>query len=85
MGFIFKFILIAIALSWIFSKLLQFFVKSKIKQFANHAQDLRREEERSRRPKNGNVNVDHVPDDFAARQAREIKGGDYIDYEEVKD
>jgi hypothetical protein len=85
MGFIFKFILIAIALSWIFSKLLQFFVKSKIQQFASHAQDLKQEEERRRRPKTGNVNVDHVPEDFASKRAKEIKGGDYIDYEEVKD
>lgn len=85
MGFIFKFLLIAIALSWIFSKLLQFFIRSKVKQFADHAQTLKREEELRRRPRDGSVHVDHVPRDFQEQKAKEIKGGDYIDYEEVKE
>ncbi len=84
MGFVFKFLLIAIALSWIFSKLLQFFLRSKLKQFVDHASDLKREEEFRSKPRNGNVNVDHVPRDNP-KKSQEIKGGDYIDYEEVKD
>ncbi|TVP42851.1 MAG: DUF4834 family protein [Mongoliibacter sp.] len=85
MGFILKFILIAVALSWIFSGLLKFFLRSKLKQFANHANDLKREEERRKKPKDGNVSVDHIPRDYQEKRTKEIRGGDYIDYEEVKD
>lgn len=88
MGFIFKFLLIAIAISWIFSKLLQFFLRSKLKQFVDHANDLKREEDKRNRgggPGNANVNVDHIPRDYQDKRSKEIKGGDYIDYEEVKD
>jgi hypothetical protein len=87
MGFIFKFLLIAIAISWIFSKLLQFFLRSKLKQFVDHANDLKREEQRRRKSGggDGNINVDHIPKDYQQKRSKEIKGGDYIDYEEVKD
>jgi hypothetical protein len=88
MGFIFKFLLIAIAISWIFSKLLQFFLRSKLKQFVDHANNLKREEDRRNRgggSGNANVNVDHIPRDYQDKKSKEIKGGDYIDYEEVKD
>lgn len=88
MGFIFKFLLIAIALSWIFSKLLQFFFRSKLKQFVDHANDLKKEEDRRNRgggSGKGNVNVDHIPRDYQEKKSKEIKGGDYIDYEEVKE
>ena len=87
MGFVLKFLLIAIGISWIFSKLLQFFLRSKLKQFVDHANNLKREEDIRKRGKgsNGNVNVDHIPKDYKERRAKEIKGGDYIDYEEVKD
>ncbi|RZS94939.1 DUF4834 family protein [Cecembia calidifontis] len=87
MGFIFKFLLIAIALSWIFSKLLQFFLRSKLKQFVDHANNLKREEELRKKGRSGKgeVNVDHIPRDYQEKRAKEIKGGDYIDYEEVKD
>jgi len=85
MGFILKFILIAVALSWIFSKLLKFFVRTKIRQFAAHADELRREEERRRRPEQQGVKVDHIPPSYQEKRNRDLKGGDYIDYEEVKD
>lgn len=85
MGFVFKFILISIALSWIFSKLLQFFLRSKLKQFVDHASNLKKEDEFRSSPRNGNVNVDHVPRDYQDQKSKEIRGGDYIDYEEVKD
>jgi hypothetical protein len=85
MGYILKFILIFIAISWIFSKLLQFFVKSKLKQFVERSQDLQREEIRRKKQNKEGVVVDHIPDDFQQKRAKEIRGGDYVDYEEVKD
>lgn len=85
MGFVFKFLLIAIAISWIFSKLLQFFLKSKLKQFVDHANNLKREDDLRKNPKDGNINVDHIPKEYQEKRSKEIRGGDYIDYEELKE
>lgn len=85
MGIVFKLLLVFIALSWIFSKLMGFFLRSKLKQFVAHSDNLQKEEQRRKRPADGNVNVDFVPSDFKERKSKEIRGGDYVDYEEVKD
>ncbi|HYG39892.1 MAG TPA: DUF4834 family protein [Cytophagales bacterium] len=34
-----------------------------------------------RRPASGNINVDYIPED---KSKKEFKGGEYVDYEEVK-
>ncbi len=86
MGLIFKLLLFFIAISWIFSKLLGFFVKIKLKQFVSHSEDLKREEKRKKSGSTDDgINVDYVPRDFKEKQSKEIRGGDYVDYEEVKD
>jgi len=87
MGFILKFLIISIALSWIFSKLLQYFLRSKLKRFVDKVNNVQREEMHRSKPKNGNVNVDYIPKDHRDKRARESKGldGEYIDYVEVKD
>lgn len=36
-----------------------------------------------KRPNDGNVNIDSVPPDKQSRKS-EFKGGEYVDYEEVK-
>jgi len=38
----------------------------------------------NRRPTNGNINVDYVPKKGDKRGSDDYKGGDYVDYEEVK-
>ena len=49
--------------------------------------ESRRQQQRSRyqRPK-GDVNIDYVPEDQKkkGRSSQDFKGGDYVDYEEVK-
>jgi hypothetical protein len=86
MGFILKFILITVALSWIFTNLLRFFLKSKLKRFFDQMQEVQREERPRQRPSQGNVNVDYVPKSHQKKttQPREIDG-EYVDYIEVKD
>lgn len=38
-----------------------------------------------RQPTNGNVNIDYIPeDDKKARESKNFKGGEYVDYEEIK-
>jgi len=87
MGFILKFLIISIALSWIFSKLLQYFLKSKLKKFVDQVNNVQREERHQARPKNGNVNVDFIPKDHQQKRSRDTNSldGEYIDYVEVKD
>lgn len=47
-------------------------------------QDFSRPE--SRRPSDGNVNVDYVPEDRKrkGKSKKDFDGGEYVDYEEIK-
>jgi len=87
MGFILKFLIISIALSWIFSQLLQYFLRSKLKRFVDKVNNVQREEQHRTKPTNGNVNVDYIPKDHQQKRARDTNSidGEYIDYVEVKD
>lgn len=81
---ILKIIIFFIAIGWLLSSLVKYFLRSKLKRFVDQVNEAQREQHRqSRRPRNGNVNVDFVPKDQKTSNTR--KGGDYIDYEEVKD
>lgn len=37
-----------------------------------------------RKPRDGNVHIDHVPKDDKKKKAGHYKGGEYVDFEEVK-
>lgn len=39
---------------------------------------------KNRSKKNGEINIDHVPDKKGGKFGNDFKGGDYVDYEEVK-
>lgn len=81
---ILKLILFFIAIGWILSSLVKYFLRSKLKQFVDQVNEANRAEYRKQStPKNGNVNVDFVPRDKGGKG--NIRGGEYIDYEEVKD
>ncbi|MFC4874786.1 DUF4834 family protein [Negadavirga shengliensis] len=81
-----KIIIFFIALGWIFSSLLRYFLRSKLKKFVDQVQEAQRADYRSKnQPRDGNVNVDYVPKDYKKKSSGNISGGDYIDYEEVKD
>jgi len=83
---ILKIIIFFIALGWVFSSLFKFFLNSKLKKFADQVKEAHSEEtKRKTQPKDGNVNVDFVPKDSKNGSSGTINGGDYIDYEEVKE
>ncbi|MDN3668769.1 DUF4834 domain-containing protein [Echinicola jeungdonensis] len=84
MGLILKFILISIALSWIFSSLLRFFLKSKFKVFINKVNEAQQEETRKQR-KEGEIKVDYIPKNQNQKTSNNIQAGEYVDYEEVKE
>lgn len=82
---ILKLILFFIAIGWILSSLVKYFLRSKLRQFVNQVNEAQRAEYRQNaRPKYGNVNVDYVPKD-KNKPKGSIRGGDYVDYEEVKE
>ena len=47
----------------------------------NDIEDKRSQRKRAR---NSNVDIDYVPEDKKQNQTDKFKGGEYIDYEEVK-
>lgn len=46
--------------------------------------DQQRAQQQAARPKDG-VQVDFVPKEKILRRKKEVEGGEYVDYEEVKD
>ena len=54
----------------------------------NFGPEHRRQQRRQyRQSQNGNVNVDYIPDDQKKKKGpttEDFKGGDYVDYEELK-
>jgi hypothetical protein len=48
-------------------------------------QPINDERTNRKRARGSNVNIDYVPDDNKKTGSKKENGGDYIDYEEVKD
>jgi hypothetical protein len=46
--------------------------------------DQQRAQQQSQRPRDG-VNVDFIPKKSPQKMKKDIEGGEYVDYEEVKD
>jgi len=83
---ILKLIIFFIAVGWLLSTLVRYFLRSKLKKFVDQVQEAQREQYRQqRKPSHGNVNVDFVPKDERKRSTGNISGGEYIDFEEVKE
>ena len=78
------FIIIFIAL-WIFVKLGGFFVKLFFGGLTNNQtrQQSGQNQQRTRQPSDGNVNIDYNPKSKQEVKGKDFKGGDYVDYEEV--
>lgn len=70
-------------------QLVRYFLRSKLAKFVQQvnaaAKEQQRTQQQSSTSKNGDIHVDHIPEDFKSKRSQEIKGGDYVDYEDVKD
>lgn len=88
MGGLLKFVVILLGIGWLLGQLLRYFLRSKLARFAQQVAEVEKEQRRAQqaqsRPKE-DVNVDFVPDAHNAKRKKDIQGGEYIDYEEVKD
>ncbi len=88
MGTLLKFVLIFLGVGWLFGQLLRYFLRSKLAQLARRvneaAMDQQRAQQQSQRPRDG-VNVDFIPKKSPQKMKKDIEGGEYVDFEEVKD
>lgn len=83
-----KFLVIILGVGWLLGQLIRYFLRTKLAKFAQQvsevAREQQREQQRKTRPEAG-VNVDFVPQDHLKKKQKDIQGGEYVDYEEVKD
>ncbi len=55
-------------------------------RFARQVNEAAREQQQAQnRSADGSINVDHIPQQHQKKRKRDIKGGEYVDYEEVEE
>lgn len=83
-----KFLIIFLGVGWLLGQLIRYFLKSKLAKFAQHVNETQKEQMRANqqnaRSKEG-VNVDFIPKEHQQKRSKDIEGGEYVDYEEVKE
>ncbi|GAB3228858.1 DUF4834 family protein [Algoriphagus aestuariicola] len=83
-----KFLVILLGVGWLLGQLLRYFLRSKLAQFAKQvneaAMEQQRAQQRASRPKDA-VNVDFIPKEELEKRKKNIEGGEYVDFEEVKE
>jgi hypothetical protein len=88
LGTAFKILIILLGVGWLLGQLLRYFLRSKLAQLARRvneaAMEQQRTQQQAQRPRDG-VNVDFIPKKSSQKIKKDIEGGEYIDYEEVKD
>ncbi len=83
-----KFLFIILGVGWLLGQLVRYFLRSKLAQLARRVNEAAMEQQRAQQqahqPKDG-VNVDFIPKKSPQKMKKDIEGGEYVDYEEVKD
>ncbi|GAA0880478.1 hypothetical protein GCM10009119_34480 [Algoriphagus jejuensis] len=83
-----KFLIIFLGVGWLLGQLIRYFLRSKLAQFAKQVNEAAKEQQqaqqRASRPKDS-VNVDFIPKEELEKRKKNIQGGEYVDYEEVKE
>lgn len=88
MGGLLKFVVILLGIGWLLGQLIRYFLRSKLAKFAQQVNEVAREEQRAQRhasTSKDEVVVDYVPKRQQEKFNKDIKGGEYVDYEEVKE
>jgi hypothetical protein len=73
LGTAFKILFILLGLGWLLAR-----------RVNEAAMDQQRAQQQAQRPRDG-VNVDFIPKKSPQKMKKDIEGGEYVDYEEVKD
>jgi hypothetical protein len=88
MGGLLKFVIILLGVGWLLGQLIRYFLRTKLAKFARQVNEAAMEERRSQqqasRSKNS-VNVDFIPREEIEKRKKDIEGGEYVDFEEVKE
>ena len=83
-----KFLFIILGVGWLLGQLIRYFLRSKLAQLVRRvneaAMEQQRAQQQAQRPRDG-VNVDFIPKKSPQKTKKDIEGGEYVDYEEVKD
>ena len=83
-----KFLIIFLGVGWLLGQLIRYFLRTKLAKFAQQVSEVQKEQMRaqqqSARKKEG-VNVDFIPKEHQQKRQKDIEGGEYVDYEEVKE
>lgn len=79
-----RLILFILVVSWIFRAVARLFSVGLFGQ-SQQQRNFDSSQHRQTRPSDGNVHVDYAPKDNKTKKSSDnYKGGDYVDYEEVK-
>ncbi|MDE0560706.1 DUF4834 family protein [Algoriphagus sp. NF] len=88
MGGLLKFIIILLGVGWLLGQLIRYFLRTKLAKFAQQVSEMEKEQRRAQQAasrSNEGVNVDYIPKNHQKKRQKDIEGGEYVDYEEVKE
>lgn len=83
-----KFLVILLGVGWLLGQLVRYFLRTKLAKFAQQVSEVAREQQREQQRKTrpeAEVNVDFVPREHLKKNQKDLQGGEYVDYEEVKE
>lgn len=83
-----KFLIIVLGVGWLLGQLIRYFLRSKLVKFAKHVSEVAKEEQRAHRhasSPNDDIIVDYIPKKQDEKREHNIKGGEYVEYEDVKE
>jgi hypothetical protein len=66
-----KFLVIVLGVGWLLGQLVRYFLRTKLAKFAQQVSEVAREQQREQH---------HLK-----KKQKDIQGGEYVDYEEVKE
>ncbi len=85
---ILKFLIILLGVGWLLGQLIRYFLRSKLAKFAQQVAEVQREQQRAHQAASRSkedVNVEFIPKKHQEKRQKDIEGGEYVDYEEVKE
>lgn len=84
-----KFVIISILVIYLIFRLIGFAFRlmfgAAYEQQRKAQQGRQQQYTEKRRARNSNLNIDRKPNGEKAKSGKDFRGGDYVDYEEVKD
>ena len=82
----FKFLILIFLFFFVIVRIGGFVIKLLFSGFGGQQRNTfeRGQRPQQKKPADGNVNIDYVPDAKRDKKSQKFKGGDYVDYEEME-